>query len=258
MRLVCARRLCVTTLVLGFTNICDNNDCDLPGVVFTKRSLDRLNGGHTMVAKRSSLDRLGGNLIGFADLCDDGDCSVPSLPAKRSVNRSDGGYATVAKRSSLDRLDGNLIGLVDSCNGIECGLPDGTMATGKWSLDRLNGGHTMVAKRSLDLLNGGHTMVAKRSLDRLNSGGHTLVDRSASIDGPSLAPWSVIALSRSDVTRSTIDRLGTGGPVFVRQPLGQKPRYRLRRRTDSVESEDGEDYFVGDYCLNCSSAQSSF
>ncbi|XP_022171471.1 uncharacterized protein LOC111034511 [Myzus persicae] len=225
----------------------DGNQCNLPSgmmAAVVRRSLDRLNGGHTMVAKRSSLDRLNGGHVMVA--------------RRSSLDRLVGGQLTVAKRSSLDRLNG------------------GHVMVAKRSLDRLNGGHVMEAKRSLDRLNGGHVMVAKRSLDRLN-GGHVMVAKSSSLDR--LNGGHVMVAKRSQPDRFNDGlTMGTGGPSSslgqlqsVDQQLQQQPNKYPQTLTwwpetegqsfnndNDYYSKDGDDYYMRDYdgdvCLGCGSS----
>ncbi|XP_025409029.1 uncharacterized protein LOC112682604 isoform X1 [Sipha flava] len=137
-----------------------------------RSSLDRLNGGHTLATKRSSLDRL------------------------------NGGHTLVARRGSLDRLDGNFISFADECEGDDgCGSSSSSNAA--------------VAKRSLDRLNGGHTMVAKRGgPDRSNGQQHTMIASSRSAEGGYSdrwwSAWPAIVSPRSDEIRDTIDWLDAG------------------------------------------------
>lgn len=247
---------------IGFADSCgDDEQCGgaAPIAVATVRdgptkrsSLDRLNGGHTLATKRSSLDRL------------------------------NGGHTLVAKRDSLDRLSGDFIGYVaaDECDDVDgCGRRSNA-APVKRSLDRLNGGHTMVAKRgsldrlngdfisfadecdgcdpsslnlaaaakrmSLDRLNGGHTMVAKRSsLDRLN-GGHTMMMAAGrSTEGGYSDRWW------SDDMRDTIDRLSAGGPLSVHRRDVQ-PRQRTWSN-DAVQQFVDRGYYADTSrgCVGC-------
>ncbi|KAF0765836.1 Orcokinin peptide [Aphis craccivora] len=93
----------------------DHNECKIPSDMIDAAlgvTLDRMNGGHGMAAKRDSLDRLNGG---------------HGMAAKRdSLDRLNGGHTMAAKRDSLDRLD--------RLNGGH------VMAAKRSHSDRLNGG----------------------------------------------------------------------------------------------------------------------
>ncbi|XP_008178174.1 uncharacterized protein LOC100163447 isoform X1 [Acyrthosiphon pisum] len=205
----------------------EGNRCNLPSGVMAAAawdSLDRLDGGHTMVAKRSSLDRLNGG---------------HTMAAKRSLDRLNGGHVMVARRSSLDRLNGGHV-----------------MVARRSSLDRLNGGHIMVAKRSsLDRLNGGHVMVAKRSQPkRFNDGLTVVTGGPLSVRGqlqsapqqlqqqPPKYPRTLTRWSEADV-----------------QYFNDNDRDDFYSKDgDDYYSKDGSDYYMKDYdgddCQGCGSS----
>ncbi|XP_050056382.1 uncharacterized protein LOC126549931 [Aphis gossypii] len=234
----------------------DDNECKIPSDVIDAAlgvTLDRMNGGHVMAAKRDSLDRLNGG---------------HTMAAKRdSLDRLNGGHTMAAKRDSLDRLGvGHLMtakrSSLDRLNGGH------TMAAKRDSLDRLNGGHVMAAKRdSLDRLNGGHVMAAKRdSLDRLN-GGHVMAAKRDSLDR--LNGGHVMAAKRSDRLSGGGLAVVAGGPLSVRgqmrsarqQKQQQTLKYPLTlARWSEIDSDDdrdayysnvGDEYYLNDDCLSC-------
>lgn len=166
------------------------------------------------------------------------------------------------------------------------------MAAAAWdSLDRLNGGHTMIAKRSLDRLNGGHVMVAKRSLNRLDdghvmvakrsldrlNGGHVMVERRSSLDRLNGGHVMVAKRSQPELFNNGFTAL-TGGLLPVRGQLEsvpqqlqlQPPKYpRTLTRSetdmqsfndnnrDNYFSKNDNDYHMQDYdgddCQGCGS-----
>lgn len=97
-----------------FTDSCDDGDYECVRHVRPTASKwngagpchgDGCDGVRHAATKRSSLDRLNGDLIGLAGPCDGDGCD----DARRA-----------AKRSSLDRLNGDLISVVGPCDGDGC------------------------------------------------------------------------------------------------------------------------------------------
>jgi len=154
---------------VGFTDSCGDYGC--APAEFGSDGTDRLNGGRPVAVaskKRSSLDRLNGDLIGFnGGWCDGGECE----PSPAAV-----------KRNSLDRLKGDFIGVVGWCDGGECGPVaakrnydgDGTATDDdhvtaakwrpSWSAISSSSSSSLSSSRTIDRLGGGLVFVRRQPL----------------------------------------------------------------------------------------------